>query len=315
MNTPFGIAGGSDGAVWFTNRGNASIGRITTAGVVTNYTDPTLGNVTGMVAGPDGALWFTDTNSASIGRITTSGHVTRFTDHSIVSPDEITVGPDGALWFTNDNGTVGRITTSGTVTSTHFAKVAPVNGVGTGPDGAVWVTRASLTQGSISRITTTGTVTTYTDPGILDPNGITAGPDGAMWFTNGNSIGRITVPPPVIVPRSASIAEGNSGTTNLMVPVTLSYPSTQTVSAQWRTVFAPHGAGAQADPATDYTAATGTVTFAPGQVTQTITITISINGDTLVEPDEYLVVAFHDPTNATIGGLYGLGVGFITNDD
>ena len=35
---PGGITAGPDGALWFTNDGNNSIGRITTAGVVTNYT-------------------------------------------------------------------------------------------------------------------------------------------------------------------------------------------------------------------------------------------------------------------------------------
>jgi len=33
----FSITSGSDGALWFTNAGNNSIGRITTSGVVSNY--------------------------------------------------------------------------------------------------------------------------------------------------------------------------------------------------------------------------------------------------------------------------------------
>jgi streptogramin lyase len=33
-----GITSGPDGALWFTNAGNNSIGRITTSGKVTNYT-------------------------------------------------------------------------------------------------------------------------------------------------------------------------------------------------------------------------------------------------------------------------------------
>ena len=37
---PLGIAAGPDGALWFTNSGGDSIGRITTAGEVTNYTGP-----------------------------------------------------------------------------------------------------------------------------------------------------------------------------------------------------------------------------------------------------------------------------------
>ena len=67
------------------------------------------------------------------------------------------------------------------------------------------------------------------------------------------------------------------------------------------------------DPGTDYTPASGTVTFAPGQTSKTVTI--QVDGDTLVEPDEYVIVSFHDPTNAVMGGFYGLGFGLITNDD
>ena len=61
---------GPDGALWFTNYDpqSNSIGRITTTGTVTNYTDPGIRNPVGIVAGPDGALWFTNDNS--IGRIT-----------------------------------------------------------------------------------------------------------------------------------------------------------------------------------------------------------------------------------------------------
>ena len=48
-----------------------SIGRITTAGVVTNYTDPSITGADGITAGPDGALWFTDPFNEIIGRVTT----------------------------------------------------------------------------------------------------------------------------------------------------------------------------------------------------------------------------------------------------
>ena len=55
--------------MWFTNSGNNSIGRISTAGVVSNYTDPSISGPQRIAAGPDGALWFTD-YFYSIGRIT-----------------------------------------------------------------------------------------------------------------------------------------------------------------------------------------------------------------------------------------------------
>ena len=55
------------------------------------------------------------------------------------------------------------------------------------------------------------------------------------------------------------------------------------------------------------------VTFAPGETSKTVTI--SVNGDTAVEPDEWIVVSFKKPANARIGGFWGLGFGVILNDE
>jgi hypothetical protein len=55
--------------LWFTN-GNNSIGRITTSGVVHDYTGTGIDAPYEITAGPDGALWFTNMGNFSIGRIT-----------------------------------------------------------------------------------------------------------------------------------------------------------------------------------------------------------------------------------------------------
>ena len=62
---------GPDGALWFTNSGNDSIGRITTDGSTKSaFFDPSINQPHGIVSGPDGALWFTNGGNDSIGRIT-----------------------------------------------------------------------------------------------------------------------------------------------------------------------------------------------------------------------------------------------------
>ena len=63
----------------------------------------------------------------------------------------------------------------------------------------------------------------------------------------------------------------------------------------------------------DYKASIGTVTFIPGQTRQTIRIVV--NGDTVKEPNEFLLVSFLGPKNARLGGIFGLGGGTIVNDD
>jgi len=65
-----GIAAGPDGALWFADDG--AIGRITTSGVITEYTLPSPSSPGGITAGPDGAMWFTD-DVGKIGRITKTG--------------------------------------------------------------------------------------------------------------------------------------------------------------------------------------------------------------------------------------------------
>ncbi len=137
--SPYEMASGPDGALWFTNIANNSIGRITTSGVVTDYSDPSIGGPQGITTGPDGALWFTNEGNNSIGRITTSGVVTNYSDSSIDEPERITAGSDEALWFTNaGNNSIGRITSAGVVTNYTDASIVNPIGITSGPDGALW---------------------------------------------------------------------------------------------------------------------------------------------------------------------------------
>ena len=183
---PEGITTGPDGALWFANDAGDSIGRITTAGAVTNFTGNGIDNPEGITSGPDGALWFTNYGDNSIGRITTAGVVTNYTGTGIDEPNGITTGPDGALWFTNDgNNSIGRITTAGVVTNYTGIGIDNPQSITTGSDGALWfINDNAKNTFSIGRITTAGVVTNYTGTGINTPRDITSGPDGALWFTN-----------------------------------------------------------------------------------------------------------------------------------
>ena len=83
------------------------------------------------------------------------------------------------------------------------------------------------------------------------------------------------------------------------------------MTAEWATATATGASYASASA--DYTPANGTVTFAPGQLTKTVAVTV--RGDTLVEPNEWVIVPFRNPTNAVMGGVWGVGFGAIANDD
>jgi subtilisin-like proprotein convertase family protein len=99
--------------------------------------------------------------------------------------------------------------------------------------------------------------------------------------------------------------EGNSGTTAYTFDVTLDTASSNPTTIKWAT------ANGSATSGSDYTAGSGTLTFAPGEVTKQITV--SVNGDTSVEGNETFTVNLSNPTNATIAD--GQGVGTIVNDD
>ena len=59
MAQPAGITAAPDGALWFTNRANDTIGRITTTGAITNF-GHNIVNPRAVTTGPDGAVWFGD---------------------------------------------------------------------------------------------------------------------------------------------------------------------------------------------------------------------------------------------------------------
>ena len=88
------------------------------------------------------------------------------------------------------------------------------------------------------------------------------------------------------------VGEGDTGTTNAVLTVTLSQPAAAPVTVDFAT------ANSNAVAPGDYTAQNGTLTFAPGTTTQTITV--AVVGDSTVEADEFLVVNLSNALNATI---------------
>jgi len=109
--------------------------------------------------------------------------------------------------------------------------------------------------------------------------------------------------PPVVSVSSASVAEGNSGLVALTFTVSLSWASATPVTVTYST------GGGTATAGTDYVAASGSVTFAPGETVKTITVWVT--ADTAVESNETFNLYLFDPS----GDLLGTAIGTITNDD
>ena len=83
---------------------------------------------------------------------------------------------------------------------------------------------------------------------------------------------------PIVSVSNTNRFEGQSGTTTFHSTVSLSEPSDRTLTVNWQT------ADGTATAPTDYTSATGTLTFAPGVTSQTLDTLV--NGDRAFEADE-----------------------------
>jgi 2',3'-cyclic-nucleotide 2'-phosphodiesterase (5'-nucleotidase family)/uncharacterized protein YjiK len=112
-----------------------------------------------------------------------------------------------------------------------------------------------------------------------------------------------------IIVSDASIAEGNSGTTTLNFTITRSDRN-----GAFTVDFAT--SNGTATSGSDFTATSGTLTFlAGGSATQTVSV--SVTGDTSVEPNETFVVTLSNVVNnaGTAAITDATGTGTLTNDD
>lgn len=98
---------------------------------------------------------------------------------------------------------------------------------------------------------------------------------------------------------NVELPEGNTGTTSFVFTVELSEPSASPVTVDFST------RDGSAEAGSDYVATSGTVTFAPGEVTKPITVLV--NGDTEVEDEEVFFVDLTNASGAVIGDAEGLG--------
>ncbi|MFC0588208.1 putative Ig domain-containing protein [Novosphingobium aquiterrae] len=186
--------------------------------------------------------------------------------------------------------------------------IATANGSATG--GVDYVSQ-TLTSQTIPAGSSTYTFT-------VQVNGDTLNEPSETFFVNvtnvtnavvvdGQGVGTITNDDalPSLSINDVTVIEGDSGTTNAVFTVTLSAASGQSVGVNYATAD-----GTATQPA-DYTSTSGTLTFAPGQTTRTITVPVI--GETAPEANETYFVNISGATNATIADNQGLGT--ITNDD
>jgi len=134
-----------------------------------------------------------------------------------------------------------------------------------------------------------------------------SGPTNAT-IADGQGVATIVDDEPRISISDVSKSEGKKNQTTLFTfTVTLSTAYDQAVTVSFRTV---NGTATTSD--NDYVAKTGTLTFAPGETTKTITI--EVKGDTKKEANETIYLdLFGNSRNSMFSKNSGLGT--ILNDD
>ena len=202
-----------------------------------------------------------------------------------LAPQVITLSP--ASLFTGTFGATYNfpITASGGVAPYTFAVTS-----GTVPTGLT-LNSDGTWSGTATATGTFNFTVTATDAG---------GQTGSQAYS-------LTINPVLNVTTDPVITEGNAGTTLATFTVTLTPSSSQTVTVHFMT---QDNTATTAD--NDYVGISDTLLqFDPGDTTKNITVTV--NGDLNIEPNEFFFFNINTPSNANISDNQGIGT--ITNDD
>ena len=243
----------------------------------------------------------------SIGDATATGTITDDDDRGLVfTPTTVTV--------TEASGT-GR-----TATYTVALSSQPTAGV------SVAVATADSTAATVLPATVSFTTSnwktgqTVTVTGVDDTLDNTPDRTTEIGHTaSGGDYGSVTGKVPVTVTDDegtssfsigdASVNEGDSGTASLTFTVTLSPAADMATTVAWAT---SKETADTATPGTDYTAGSGTLSFAKGDTSKTVTVTVT--GDEVDEADETLTVTLSSASDGlSIGDATATGT--ITDDD
>lgn len=201
--SPWSIAAGSDGRMWFTDAYPDQNGRplwsMTVDGHVTPFALPHTGSVSELAVGQDGALWYPviqrDPTSEGdrIDRLQTNGVLTqRAVQLGSTRPRGLVAAPSGELFFLETlPNTLDVFSSSAGMRRFPLAFLGAAAFLGA--DERLWIVGAdrvaSVDPSDPSQPPVEFRLTSGSPVG-----GATTGPDGAIWFTDsdGNSVGRMS---------------------------------------------------------------------------------------------------------------------------
>lgn len=204
-------------------------------------------------------------------------------------------------------GNAGTTTANFTVTLTNGGGPVSVD-YATSNGNAVSFSDYVVTSGTLNLSPATPTQTVS-----VTVNGDTVGEPNENFFVNltnpsgavlTNSRGQATIlndeAAPTISIGDSSTPEGNSGTRNALFTVYLSSATHQNVTVNYDVAD-----GSATTAGNDYVDASGLITIPAGQTS--VTVPVTLNGDTTPEPDETFFVNLSSPANASAGDMQGVG--------
>jgi hypothetical protein len=288
--------------VYWTELSGTRIGRANLDGTGIEQDFITGARLPGGVAVDRAHVYWTNTDTEAIGRanLDGTGAEQSFIDLGVPRhPLGIAVDATHLYWV-DLTDTIGRANLDGTGVDPDFVPTGPFpSDVAVDSAHVYWTNQFpspdGLTGGTIGRANLDGTGVTQTlITGLASPLGVAADITPQAAPRSRISIGDVRM------------AEGNAGQTAFRFTVSLDTAQSAPVTADFAT------ANGTATAPSDYSATTGTVTFAPGETARKVTV--QVNGDARKEPDEtFRVNLSHAATNATI--VDGHATGTIANDD
>lgn len=237
-----------------------------------------------------------EVDAAGVRRVTTTGHLLdRFgTDFDLTAGT--VYATSGLVVDPARPALLGRLPTSGpieaVVASRRIYSVSAADG--------------SLMEYHLDTLRAVGSIALNA---AARPLALVATGDGlAATFDNGTVL--LLNPPldqvvPTVSVGDVAVAEGDAGTRAAVFTLSLSEPAAGTVTVAYATT------NASAANASDYTAKSGTASFAPG--TTTVAIKVAVAGDAADEADESFNLGLSSPVGATLGDAAGLAT--IYDDD
>ncbi|MDX6611940.1 MAG: hypothetical protein QOD75_1126, partial [Blastocatellia bacterium] len=230
------------------------------------------------------------------------------------SPDPVTTGADVTYTITvTNNGAANAqsvvVTDNLPAAVTFVSCGSTAGGVCGGSGNNRTISFPSLPSGASATITLIATANSAPGSTITNTATVSAATSDSNAANNtATAITSVQAPPPLLTINDVSAAEGNSGTTIFSFTVSLSQP-------------APAG-GVTFDIATaDNTAKVSTNDYVARSLTsqtipagqQTYAFDVTVNGDTVVEPNETFFVNVSNVVGAVVGDAQGVGT--IQNDD